>query len=48
MLNSATIVIEDLNLSGMAKNHGHAGAVLDCKHTGKRRGRTANLNRAHN
>lgn len=25
-----TIVIEDLNISGMAKNHGLAGAVLDC------------------
>jgi putative transposase len=26
----ATIVIEDLNVSGMAKNHSLAGAVLDC------------------
>jgi len=25
-----TIVIEDLNVSGMAKNHSFAGAVLDC------------------
>jgi putative transposase len=25
-----TIVIEDLNVSGMAKNHGLAGSVLDC------------------
>jgi putative transposase len=25
-----TIVIEDLNVSGMAKNHSLAGAVLDC------------------
>jgi putative transposase len=25
-----TIVIEDLNMSGMAKNHRLAGAVLDC------------------
>jgi putative transposase len=26
----ATIVIEDLNVSGMAKNHSLAGAALDC------------------